>query len=64
MFNSRMADRHFNHGLSMGRMMDRFFSMQRVHNPDCTEDHGERTNKKLKDQPFFQRQRSGKMKHY
>lgn len=33
-------------------------------NKDCKNDHGERTNHKLKDQPFFQRGRNGKMKTY
>lgn len=30
-------------------------------NPDCSTDHGERTNYKLKDQPFYRRGRNGKM---
>jgi hypothetical protein len=33
-------------------------------NPDCKTDHGERTNYKLKDQPFYMRGRNGKMKGY
>lgn len=34
------------------------------YNPDCKNDHGERTNYKLKDQPFYQRGRNGKMRTY
>lgn len=29
---------------------------------DCKNDHGDRTNRKLKDQPFYQRNKSGKMR--
>ncbi len=32
--------------------------------PDCKNDHGERTNRKLKDQPFYMRGRNGKMRGY
>lgn len=31
---------------------------------DCKQDHGERTNYKLKDQPFYMRGRNGKMRGY
>jgi hypothetical protein len=31
---------------------------------DCKLDHGERTNYKLKDQPFYMRGRNGKMRGY
>lgn len=31
---------------------------------DCKNDHGERTNYKLKDQPFYMRGRNGKMRGY
>lgn len=37
---------------------------QRGQNPICDTDHGERTNHKLKDQPFYQRGRNGKMRNY
>ena len=33
-------------------------------NPDCETDHGERTNHKLKDQPFYMRGAKGKMRRY
>lgn len=33
-------------------------------NRDCKNDHGERTNYKLKDQPFYVRGRNGKMRKY
>lgn len=33
-------------------------------NPDCKTDHGERTNFKIKDQPFYLRGRNGKMRGY
>lgn len=31
---------------------------------DCKTDHGERTNRKLRDQPFYQRGRNKKMKRF
>ena len=31
---------------------------------DCQTDHGERTNYKLRDQPFYMRGRNGKMRGY
>jgi hypothetical protein len=31
---------------------------------DCQNDHGERTNYKLRDQPFYMRGRNGKMRGY
>lgn len=31
---------------------------------DCKQDHGERTNYKLRDQPFYMRGRNGKMRNY
>lgn len=31
---------------------------------DCKNDHGERTNYKLRDQPFYARGRNGKMKRF
>jgi hypothetical protein len=31
---------------------------------DCETDHGERTNYKLRDQPFYMRGRNGKMRGY
>lgn len=31
---------------------------------DCKQDHGERTNYKLRDQPFYMRGRNGKMRGY
>lgn len=31
---------------------------------DCKTDHGERTNYKLRDQPFYMRGRNGKMRGY
>ncbi|ABY63180.1 hypothetical protein ST201phi2-1p354 [Pseudomonas phage 201phi2-1] len=31
---------------------------------DCKNDHGERTNHKLKDQPFYARGRNGKMRNW
>ena len=31
---------------------------------DCPTDHGERTNHKLRDQPFYMRGRNGKMRGY
>jgi hypothetical protein len=36
----------------------------RRRNSTSNEDHGERTNAKLKTQPFYHRNRNGKMKHY
>ena len=36
----------------------------RRRNTTSKADHGERTNRKLRSQPFYQRQRNGKMKHY
>ena len=30
----------------------------------CKTDHGERTNRKLRDQPFYQRDRKGKMRGF
>lgn len=36
----------------------------RRRNSTSKADHGERTNRKLKAQPFYQRNRNGKMKHY
>lgn len=33
-------------------------------NSDCKTDHGERTNYKLQDQPFYMRGRNGKMRGY
>lgn len=31
---------------------------------DCKNDHGDRTNPKLRDQPFYQRANNGKMKKW
>jgi len=31
---------------------------------DCENDHGERTNRKLKDQPFYLRGKTGKMRKW
>lgn len=31
---------------------------------DCKDDHGERSNNKLRDQPFYQRARNGKMRKH
>lgn len=36
----------------------------RLSDGNCDDDHGERTNTKLRAQPYHQRQRSGKMKRY
>lgn len=36
----------------------------RYNKRDCDNDHGERTNYKLKDQPFYARGRNGKMRNY
>jgi hypothetical protein len=33
-------------------------------NGDCKDDHGERSNNKLRDQPFYQRARNGKMRKH
>lgn len=33
-------------------------------NPDCETDHGERTNRKLKDQPFYRRGHDGRMRKW
>ena len=33
-------------------------------NPKCKNDHGERANRKLRDQPFYLRERNGKMRRY
>lgn len=35
-----------------------------VPDSDCKNDHGERTNYKLRDQPFYMRGRNGKMRGY
>ncbi len=32
--------------------------------PNCKNDHGDRTNHKLKDQPFYARGRNGKMRSW
>lgn len=44
------------------RIAEDFFAQEVVN--DCKNDHGERTNKKLKDQPFYHRNRTGKLKKY
>lgn len=35
-----------------------------IHTGDCPIDHGERTNKKLKDQPYHMRSHNGKMRKW
>lgn len=37
--------------------------MENIHR-NCPEDHGTRTNRKLKDQPYHKRGRTGKMSKY
>lgn len=40
------------------------YLVSQIGNDRCPADHGERTNKKLIVQPFYQRGRNGKMKKY
>lgn len=57
-------------GLTVGKI-DGLLSLRygqrktpRLSDGKCDDDHGERTNTKLRAQPYHQRQRSGKMKRY
>lgn len=57
-------------GLPLGKI-DELLSLRygrgkapRLSDGNCDDDHGERTNTKLRAQPYHQRQRSGKMKRY
>lgn len=59
-----MADRHIRTTVGFAKDIGHLLLMNAHGERDCKLDHGERTNRKLKDQPFFQRGRNGKMKQY
>ena len=44
--------------------MAKFRELVSAQKGDCKNDHGERSNRKLRDQPFYQRGRNNKMKRF